>query len=493
MEEIFATKEELLELRREMNLNFARMDDRFDSLVEVIKNLSTSVYGSDVRRPEAALANSATKTVIGDQPTPEDEAGSQFSDSGELEQLEIADQFKTPGITVGDRKKPARKESGLFIDDEQRRLASSGAKEFRGDRTIARVIQSEDFNKVLSKLDWRSYMTHRRDIQIFQERNAYGVEVNLLASLSQNVRGIILNDCRTRNAMGVTFKRLGGDFPESAEEMVRLDFSSLDVLIRLSMRPPNKVEFLAVLQRNVHYWLPEGFKPGLLNFTVQYNAYQNFTEDFRKLYCWMSFDGEPEWDASLLPEVDSKEKSLIKCYKKLLPEELAEHFFTLLPKRDKKEKHWKNFLEFLAAMDQVWHSAYSSYRSNVIPFINLYHGPQQQHRGGVLKTLSEYFSESEEILDGNPLVFTTEELESVRTDAIFSALYALGPEQHKNTAKPEQFPCIKTIMQGSCPDRASCKFSHDPAALRVKAAAMFRDLKKSPYLSAAEASKLEEE
>ena len=133
----------------------------------------------------------------------------------------------------------------MFIDDEQRRLASLEVKGFSSERTIARVIQSEGFNKVMSKLDWRAYMKHRRDIQSFQERNAYGVEVNLLASLSQNVRGIILNDCRTRNAMGITFKTRGGKFPESVEEMVRLDFTTLDVLIRLSMRPPNKVEFLA--------------------------------------------------------------------------------------------------------------------------------------------------------------------------------------------------------------------------------------------------------
>ena len=489
MEEVYATKAEFQELKSDL----FRMDQKMDALMEMVKKLSTKESASGVRDPEAEKANSATVTVAEERPTIDDEVLSQFSDSGESKQLEIADHFKTPGLFVGDRKKPARKESGLFIDDEQRRLASLEAKGFSSDRTIARVIQSEDFNKVMSKLDWRTYMTHRRDIQIFQERNAYGVGVNLLASLGQNVRGIILNDCRTRNAMGITFKRLGTKFPESAEEMVRLDFSSLDALIRLSMRPPNKVEFLAVLQRNVHYWLPEGFKPGLLNFTVQYNAYQNFTEDFRKLYCWMSFDGEPEWDSQLLPEVDAKEKSLIKCYKKLLPEELGEHFFTMLPKREKKDKYWKNFIEFLNAMDQVWHAAYSSYRSNVVPFINLYHGPQQQHRGGVLKTLSEYFSESEEIIDGNPLIVTMEGLESVRTDAIFSALYALGPEPHKTTQKPEQFPCIKMIMQGSCPNRDSCKFSHDPAALRVKAVAMFRDLKKSPFLSVTGAAELEED
>ena len=474
------------------------LDAKFEAIMAMMmENRSPKESASGVRHPEAEKANSATETVAEERPTIDDEVLSQFSDSGESKQLEIADQFKTPGLFVGDRKKPSRKESGLFIDDEQRRLASLEAKGFSSERTIARVIQSEDFNKVMSKLDWRAYMTHRRDIQIFQERNAYGVGVNLLASLGQNVRGIILNDCRTRNAMGITFKRLGTNFPESAEEMVRLDFSSLDALIRLSMRPPNKVEFLAVLQRNVNFWLPEGFKPGLLNFTTQYHSYQNFTEDFRKLYCWMSFDGEPEWEASLLPEVDSKDKSLVKCYKKLLPEELAEHFFTLLPKRDKKEKYWKNFPEFLTAMDQVWHSAYTSYRSNVIPFINLYHGAQQQHRGGVLKTLSEYFAESEEILDGDPFVVSAEDPE--RIDAIFSALHAFGGDPHKipkhaeQLKKTEQFPCIKTIMQGSCPDRASCKFSHDPAALRAKAAAMHRDLIKSPFFSAAGASTFEEE
>ena len=94
---------------------------------------------------------------------------------------------------------------------------------------------------------------------------------------------------------------------------------------------------------------------------------------------------------------------------------------------------------------------------------------------------------------------TAEELESERTDAIFSALHAFGGDPHKNPRlgeqlkKPEQFPCIKTIMQGSCPDRASCKFSHDPAALRAKAAAMHRDLIKSSFFSAAGASKFEDE
>jgi hypothetical protein len=199
MEEVYATKAEFQELKSDL----FRMDQKMDALMEMVKKLSTKESASGVRDREAEKANSATVTVAEERPTIDDEVLSQFSDSGESKQLEIADQFKTPGLFVGDRKKPARKESGLFIDDEQRRLASL--------------------------------------------------------------------------------------------------------------------------------------------------------------------------------EVDSKEKSLIKCYKKLLSEELGEHLFTMLPK-----------------LIQVCHAAYRNYSSNVVPLINLYHGPQQQHRGGVLKTLSEYFSESEE-------------------------------------------------------------------------------------------------
>lgn len=84
------------------------------------------------------------------------------------------------------------------------------------------------------------------------------------------MRGIFLNDCRTRNATSFRSKEFGGGFPDTAEQLVRLDFVSLDALLRLSMCPPDKV------------------------VTAQYKAYRNFSECFRKLYCWISFEGKPD-------------------------------------------------------------------------------------------------------------------------------------------------------------------------------------------------------
>ena len=101
MEEVCANKAEFQELKSV----FFRMDQKMDALMEMVKKLSTKESASGVRDREAEKANSATVTVAEERPTIDDEVLSQFSDSGESKQLETADQFKTPGVFVGDRKK----------------------------------------------------------------------------------------------------------------------------------------------------------------------------------------------------------------------------------------------------------------------------------------------------------------------------------------------------------------------------------------------------
>ena len=86
MEEVCANKAEFQELKSV----FFRMDQKMDALMEMVKKLSTKESASGVRDREAEKANSATVTVAEERPTIDDEVLSQFSDSGESKQLEIA-------------------------------------------------------------------------------------------------------------------------------------------------------------------------------------------------------------------------------------------------------------------------------------------------------------------------------------------------------------------------------------------------------------------
>ena len=316
----------------------------------------------------------------------------------------------------------------------------------------------------------------------------------LLSTLVESVRNTIMNDSRMRNKNKQKF--LSNDnkpFPTKWQELVLLDFQQLDVLLRLSMRPANKVDFIATLRKNVRYWEPPDFKAGILNFPQQYNSYQHFTEDVRLIYTWMAFVDEPEYDKSLLPDVDGggKEHSLVKTFREMLPES-SKHFFTLMPKPE--GRYWKDFIPFLDAMDKTWHEQFAAYRDHVTPFINMFHGPQQQHNGGHLKKLSDYFAEDDDILDGDPIVISQAELEQLQRSELelnslksdLNALYAFPADGHKSSQKPEPLPCFQKLFKGSCPNQATCKFVHDEAFLRQKALGMEKDLKKQGYLRAME-------
>ena len=295
---------------------------------------------------------------------------------------------------------------------------------------------------------------------------------------------------------GLKFKSDGDKpFPEKLTDLVNLDFKKLDVLLRMHMRPSSKVEFIAQLKKNVYYWQKDGFKAGLTNFQTQYGYYQNFSEAIRQLFEWMSFSGEPEYDARYIPDVDSKEQCLVKTFKEMLPQQLAQHFFTLLPKPHPK-KYWESFPQFLDAMNGVFHLQYSIFREHVVPFINLYHGPQETHAGGTLKTISAYMNDADmEPLNGDPMVIDVDLFdEMVRQiqdkDAKLSLLeseqnflHALGGDPHKTQQKPENLPCFKTLFSktGQCPDRANCKFSHDIALLKQKHKDLWTELKQSRF------------
>jgi len=322
----------------------------------------------------------------------------------------------------------------------------------------------------------------------FQEENGYAIEPNYLASLKENVRKTIYSDCRQRNMSGLKFKSNDdSDFPTSYKELVDLDFNKLDIIIRLSMRPSNKAEFLMQLKKNVSFWLPDNFKSGILNFKTQYKSYQQCSEELRKLYVWMSFSGEPEFDKSLLPDVDGKEQSLIKTFREMLPIELSQYFFTVLPKP--AGYRWTNFLQFLDAMDVTWHQNFSNFRQYVLPFANIYHG-HASDRGGTLKTISGFMDDSEDPLDGDPVVISEEELERLQEDSAklsslegdLCALFAFAGDAPKKT---ENLPCFKTLFSktGLCPDRSTCKFSHDPVLLKQKHKDLSSELKQSRFAS----------
>jgi hypothetical protein len=111
----------------------------------------------------------------------------------------------------------------------------------------------------------------------------------------------------------------------------------------------------------------------------------------------------------------------------------------------------------------------------VRPLLTRYSEGSISHDGSKhLKSLSEALLSDLEILDGDPLLL----LEENERNTFFAAM-----EAHKS--KVDHLPCIKTIFSGrkQCPDRATCRFSHDEALLCEKAKSMKKQLEQSPYCS----------
>ena len=304
--------------------------------------------------------------------------------------------FMSPG--AGEESRRSRRESRSFEDEQRRRLSEARERvqrEFRAEqRSVQRVITNKDMDAKLKSLAWQPYLAHRKAMQSYLEDNGCELEANYLASLNSEVRNIIYSDCRQRNIDKLKFKSNGdSEFPIDIKGLMDLDFDKLDVLVRLSMRPANKQEFLFQMKKNVTFYTPDGFKAGILNFRTLYKSYQQLTENTRKLYVYMSFSDEPEFDKNLLPDVDGKGQSLVKTFREMLPKELDEYFFTVLPKPP--SNRWNNFIHFLDAMDQVVHKCYTDFREIVLPFANIFHHGNISDRGGALKTISESMADHE--------------------------------------------------------------------------------------------------
>ena len=402
---------------------------------------------------------------------------------------------------VSSRKESRRKT--VSPEDELRRRREKEAVDLANRSAIVggsvlRTIASEEFKENLYSFKWNSYIIVRRHIDAFYRKHKYakGVAVTLQAIVSPEMRSVILNDCRHlyhSRSRGSVEKEF--DFPYNINEDSQLDdlsFDQFDVLLRWHMKPVDKAQFVSILKANVEIRFPDGFKIGALNVNTQFQAYQRFTEDFKRMLTWLSFmndevggfnDRARDPDNGFVPEVDSsKEKGIVQIFKEMLPKQLADYFFAKVKKPPGKGKYWSDAMAFIEAMDEVAFGMNSEFDKYVKPLLNRYSDGAISHDGSKhLKLLSEALLSEEEILDGDPMVILSE---SDKT-TFFAAMDA-----HNSKPKPkvEHLPCIKTIFSGQmqCPERATCRFSHDEALLREKTKSMSKALQKSPYYSALE-------
>jgi hypothetical protein len=330
-------------------------------------------------------------------------AGSQRGDSDNESEIFIAVSpgKKSEADQFGKKKEPSRvsrRESGLH----------QAFGEVLPTMAVTRIIQKEDFKGVLKKLEIRAYVDHLTAITEFKDVNGNGVSVNLLATLSRNVKEVLIYHVRQEYPeLGVDRKWLSG-----------LSEEEVDQLCRRVMRPATKADFLDILARKVTYWAPDGLKPGIFNFQQQFTSYQNYAEEFRKMYILMSFEGEYDFlsedpmkpkklfDMSRVPEVDSKDEGLIAYFRKGLPKQWADHFFKLLPKPP-GQPNMKGRLNGLISLSFLIMNGHRIYCEHVKRFLNLY-GNSDQPSGGRFKSISEY-AQHEDPLDGNPTIMALTE------------------------------------------------------------------------------------
>ena len=416
-------------------------------------------------------------------------AGSQRGDSdAEGENFGAVSSGKKSEDNLGNKKdfkRESRRESGLHQAFGEAIPAMA----------VTRIIQKEDFKGVLKKLEIRAYVDHLTAITEFKDVNGNGVSVNLLSTLSRNVKEILIYHVRNE------YPKLGAD----RKWLSTLDEDQVDQLCRRVMRPATKADFLDILAKKVTYWAPDGFKPGIFSFQQQFASYQNYAEEFRKMYILMSFEGEYDFlsedqtkpkklfDISRVPEVDSKDEGLIAYFRKGLPKHWADHFFKLLPKPPgqpnmKGPARWSSFLEFLNKMNELCHQESRCYSEHVRRFLNLY-GNSEQNALGRFKSISEYANDDEP-LDGDPKIMSLVDYSESVTEEVTAVLHSLGVptmgtqkfDQDKS-GKPAKLACWSMVMNNECPNGRDCRFSHDRADLQAKAREIAKQISKSPHFS----------
>jgi hypothetical protein len=414
-------------------------------------------------------------------------AGSQVDDSEDDEGNAKAEEEIFVAVSPGEEskrgtKRSSRRESGLH----------QAFGEVLPSMAVSRIIQKEDFKGILKKLDIRAYVDHLTAINDFKDVNGNGVSVNLLSTLSRNVKDVLIYHVRQEYPTKEVDRRW----------LSRLTEDQVDQLCRRVMRPATKADFLDVLAKKVTYWTPDGFKPGIFNFQQQFTSYQNYAEEFRKMYVLMAFEQDYDFlsdkskrlfDADKVPEVDAKEEGLITYFRKGLPKHWADHFFKLLPKpkapaQMKGVAKWSNFLEFLNKMNALCHQESRIYNEQVRRFLNLY-GNSDQPSGGRFKSISEY-AQHEDPLDGNPTIMSLTEYSDSVKEEVATVLHSLGVPtmgtqkvDQQKTGKQVRLACWSMVMNNECPNGRDCRFSHDKADLQAKAREIAKQISKSPHFS----------
>ncbi len=498
--ENFVTREEFRQFTERSDQQFQQSQQQFQMMMEILQNLQTSRAG-DGAGQKFQESNVASREELGASERPMHVSGVEILDGGASKEI-----FLDPSLLLeeqGERappkvstRKSSRKKS-VSPEDELRRLREREAQEIANrpefvGGTVLRTIVSEEFKETMFSLNWKSYITIRKLIDIFYRKHKFakGITVTLQASVTQEIRSQILNDCRNMHHSKANADK-DFEFPYNITEDFQLDllsFDQFDVLLRWKMRPVDKAQFASILRATVSMKFPEGFKIGALNVNTQFQVYQRFTEDFRRMITWMSFsndeiggfyDRAKDPDRGFVPEVDSsKEKGIVQIFRDMMPKQLSEYLFAKMKKPPGGGKYWSDPMAFIDAVDVVAYAMNSEFDTYVRPLLNRYSEGAISHDGSKhLKLLSEALLSDEPILDGDPVVLLNEGEKAM----FFAAMEA----QHKSKSKVDHLPCIKTIFSGvkQCPDGATCRFSHDEALLREKKKSMDKALQKSYYSS----------
>jgi hypothetical protein len=348
---------------------------------------------------------------------------------------------------------------------------------------VSRIIQKQDFSGKLKKLEIGAYCDHMRALRDFEEET--GVEVRLVSTLSLQIKNSLVFESESRPK--TKEKRHPRDRgPFALEDLSKMSNEEVDFFCRLYMRPVDRAQFLDILARRVKFWLPDGFKPGLYNWPPQYFAYMVYSEEFKRMFLTLAIEEMPDY-AEKVPLVDSKEDGLVGQFRKGLPKFFADFFFKLLPKPATRNGKWNDFLAFLKAFNDVCHNTNRDY-AKVRAFMSMYN-EQGAVESGKLRSLSLYSQQDpDEVLDGDPLVLTSADLEEERDDAVFFALHNIEKSiptmatrgLEKMAAKPG---CWVQAVSANCVKGSACRFSHNPADLRAKVKEISHQIAASPFKS----------
>ena len=319
-----------------------------------------------------------------------------------------------------------------------------GKAESESQRPLVHGLLSSYEHIACKKLSVPSFRKFWDDVMLYETKEMVKLPVTSLVDTSVREHLISKNRTRLNDA-----------------KFFALTHKELYHLMQKEFAPPDRIEFMKLLEKNVQFEFSAHFRPTPEYFKPFYDAVLLYCTSFRKIYEILAFELPSD---RIIPPCNNKPHGLIKAFVSKIPYEYGTNVLLLMDK-DK----WENIYKFIANFTEILNEHLADgerarklrrafggtqYEAKKFTAEQKLHMLQEMQQSKPPEEDAEWWYES--------MAAAEEELED-EVDMMLAALQQPQAREHKpfdrNAPPKDPLVCITKLLYGTC-TKAGCVYSH---------------------------------